>query len=224
MNTKQLIKENNQKRKLLTKENKEYYEDMLVYIRLAYDKSEHEGEEILTEMLDHLLLAQEEGGTAEGVFGHDKKAYADEIIGELPKMVTKKQLSLMSMGIFFFLATALGASGLFDTIAYHLFNFGSLYKTYYLGTESVNLVLSIIFALLFLVVILQYLKWSCLKNLRPVVEFFITWMIGVMTFGVFFLIYYFMPNFGLAYQIPVYLKVLIGVVFFLIGYLIYKRR
>ncbi|MFD2639518.1 DUF1129 family protein [Piscibacillus salipiscarius] len=224
MNTKQLIEENNQKRKHLTKENKDYYEDMLVYIRLAYDKSEEETEEVLSEMLDHLLIAQEEGKTAEDIFGHDKKAFADEIICELPKMLTKNQLSLMFMGIFFFLATALGASGLFDTIAYHLFNFGSLYKTYYLGTESVNLVLSIIFSLLFLVLILQYLKWSSIKNLNSVVEFLVTWMIGVMTFGVFFVIYYFMPDFGYTYQVPAYIKIIIGVGFAIIGYIINKRR
>lgn len=78
MNAEELIQINNEKRKELTKENKEYYEDMLVYVRLSYDKSEQETEEILTELLDHLVEAQEEGTTAKDVFGQEPKKYADE--------------------------------------------------------------------------------------------------------------------------------------------------
>ena len=63
MNAEQLAELNFEKRKELTKENLKYYEDMLLYIRLSYDKSEQETEEILSELLDHLLEAQKEGRT-----------------------------------------------------------------------------------------------------------------------------------------------------------------
>ena len=82
--TKDLVRENNQKQKLLTKENEKLYSDFLLYIRTNFNVSEQEGEEILMDILDHLLAAQEEGRTAEDLFGDDPKAYADELIELLP--------------------------------------------------------------------------------------------------------------------------------------------
>ncbi|MCR2821479.1 DUF1129 domain-containing protein [Lederbergia panacisoli] len=85
MNAKKLIEENNRKRELLIPENETYYGDMLIYIRLQMALSEQQSEEVLMEMLDHLLEGQEEGKTAKDIFGDDPKAFADEIIEQLPK-------------------------------------------------------------------------------------------------------------------------------------------
>lgn len=85
MNAKKLIEENNRKRELLTSENETYYGDMLIYIRIQMTLSEQQSEEVLMEMLDHLLDGQEEGKTAKDIFGDDPKAFADEIIQQLPK-------------------------------------------------------------------------------------------------------------------------------------------
>lgn len=80
-----LIEENNKKRKLLTKENEAYYDDLLVYIRLQLTLSEQQSEEVLMEMLDHLIEGQKEGKTAKDIFGEDPLTFADEIIEQLPK-------------------------------------------------------------------------------------------------------------------------------------------
>ncbi|MBW8352160.1 DUF1129 family protein, partial [Bacillus sp. IITD106] len=85
MNAKELIEENNRKRELLTKENEAYYSDMMIYIRVQMSLSEQQSEEVLMEMLDHLLEGQEDGKTASDIFGDDPKAFADEIIEQLPK-------------------------------------------------------------------------------------------------------------------------------------------
>lgn len=85
MNAKQLIEENNKKRMLLTKENEAYYSDLLVYIRLQFTLSEQQSEEVLMEMLDHLIEGQQEGKTAKEIFGNDPLSYTDEIIEQLPK-------------------------------------------------------------------------------------------------------------------------------------------
>ncbi|HLQ71622.1 MAG TPA: DUF1129 family protein [Bacillota bacterium] len=90
MDTAELIDQINEQQECLTKENKKYYEDILVYVRLSFDKSEQETEEILAEILDHILLAQEEGRQATDVFGVNPKVYLQEVIGELPRMITKK--------------------------------------------------------------------------------------------------------------------------------------
>ena len=66
-------------------ENEKYYSDMLIYIRLQLALSEQQSEEVLMEMLDHLLDGQHEGKSAQDIFGDDPKRYADEIILNLPK-------------------------------------------------------------------------------------------------------------------------------------------
>ncbi len=96
MKAKQLIEENNRKRDRLTKENEKYYSDMLVYIRLQLTLSEQQSEEVLMEMLDHLLEAQNEGKTAKDIFGPNPKQYADEIIENLPKEKKRQALPFIS--------------------------------------------------------------------------------------------------------------------------------
>ena len=85
MKSKQLIEENNRKREQLSPQNDKYYSDMLIYIRLQLSLSEQQSEEVLMEMLDHLLDGQHEGKSAQDIFGDDPKRYADEIILNLPK-------------------------------------------------------------------------------------------------------------------------------------------
>ncbi len=82
MTEKEMTAINNERRKQLTKENKTYYEDMLVYLRTSHIPTK-KTEELLLEMLDHLLAAQKEGKTAEDVFGSDPKAFCEEIVENL---------------------------------------------------------------------------------------------------------------------------------------------
>ncbi|SDN04517.1 DUF1129 family protein [Bacillus sp. OK048] len=98
MKAKQLIEENNRKREQLTPENEKYYGDMLIYIRLQLTLSEQQSEEVLMEMLDHLLDGQIEGKSARDIFGADPKGYADEIIENLPKE-QKREVIPFIMGI-----------------------------------------------------------------------------------------------------------------------------
>lgn len=96
MKAKQLIEENNRKRELLTEENEKYYSDMLIYIRLQLILSEQQSEEVLMELLDHLLEAQNEGKTAKDIFGPNPKVYADDIIENLPKEKKRKVVPFIS--------------------------------------------------------------------------------------------------------------------------------
>lgn len=96
MDAKILIEENNNKRKMLTKENEAYYDDLLIYIRLQWTLSEQQSEEVLMEMLDHLIEGQKEGKTAKDIFGDDPLSFADEIIEHLPK--EKKRNAALFIG------------------------------------------------------------------------------------------------------------------------------
>ena len=96
---KQLVQENNEKRKQLTKENDTYYEQLLVYIRSNLFREERATEELLYEMLDHILLAQEDGKNAHDVFGKEPKQLADELIDTLPKEQPKKTIGFFGENI-----------------------------------------------------------------------------------------------------------------------------
>ncbi|MEH6891360.1 DUF1129 family protein [Bacillus sp. JJ864] len=93
MEAKDMIELNNKKRELLTEENEAAYGDMLVYLRLA-NVPEQQVEELLLEILDHLLEAQEEGKNAYDVFGKDLRAYCDEVIAALPKQNRWQRLAI----------------------------------------------------------------------------------------------------------------------------------
>lgn len=217
METKELIKENNKKRSQLTKENLKYYEDILLYIRLSFSKIEREAEEILSELLDHLLEAQKEGKRAEEVFGNDPKQYTQDIIDELPKMSLQKGIQLFFMGILYFLAGLIFFTGIFDLLLYYVFSIGSLRETYYIGSEFVKVLIFIPTAFLFLSAMVYHLRWTCFKKINKVLDFLITWVYGVVFFGVLMLIIYLVPNMGPAVAVPAYVLLLIGVVLYVVA-------
>ena len=92
------IKTNNQLRKKLTDENREYYEQLLVYIRSAglfYD--DYEIENLLLQILQDIISAQEDGQSAEGFFGKSPQLAADELIHNLGKSSRKEILKLVGL-------------------------------------------------------------------------------------------------------------------------------
>lgn len=95
MKASELIVQNNQKRGLLTEENEKYYTNLLLYIRTKLTLSEQQSEEVLMEMLDHLIEGQKDGKTAKEIFGNDPKGYAEEICSHLPR--ENKRNSFISM-------------------------------------------------------------------------------------------------------------------------------
>lgn len=223
MNAQHLIDEMNEKSKKLTKENLKFFEDMLIYVRLASSKSELETEEILTEILDHLLLAQEEGKSALQVFGNNPKQFADDIIGELPKLVTKKRTLMFAMIIFYFFSTYAIFTSLFDLISYYFLGVGSTMKEFYLGSTIVELLISIPVAFICLYGIIAIFRWQCFQKISRVTEFLSYGLYGILSVGLFFLVIYFTPDFGILLEIPVYYVLILGVLLFIAGHWISKK-
>lgn len=218
-----LIKLNNEKRKELNEENKKYYERLLLYVRLVLDKSEQETEEILMEMLDHILEAQEEGRTAADVFGDDPKGYANDIIGELPAMVTKKRVMYAAMGLLYFLGVAVFLNGFINTILYYGFNVVEGVRTYYLGSLSLLAVVILAIAFAVIYTFIMYTRWACFKDLSRTADYTLAALFGAVPFMIFLLLFYFMPEFGPAVTIPVYWLIVIGGVLYAAAALIRKK-
>lgn len=214
MNTDELLQFNNEKRKQLSNENLRYYEDMIIYIRLADDKSEQETEEILAELLDHLILAQQEGKTPAQVFGDNPKEFADEIIGELPKLITKKRTLSFAMAILYFLAASTFFSGLFNIISSYLLHISEPTKEIYVGSFIVKTIISIPIALILLYSLISYLRWLCFRNINKVIELFSFGLYGIVSTGIFLLVLYIIPDFGSVITLPVYMVLLIGILLY----------
>mgnify|MGYP001154093312 CR=1 FL=1 len=223
MKAKEIIHLNNDKRKELNPENLKYYEDMLVYIRLSYNKSQEETEEILLELLEHLLEAQKEGKSAKEVFGESPRLYADQIVGEIPKMVTKERLSFGASIILYFLGASALAAGVIKLVLY-IIGKSSLTTDIYLGSVFLKTIISLPLAFLLLYVLLEYIRWSLFRNINKVVEFMIFWLFGLITIGFFFALVYFTPEFGPLWQWPFYGSLILGTLLFALGYGVSKIK
>ncbi|GGA28282.1 DUF1129 family protein [Paenibacillus physcomitrellae] len=214
MHVKELIQENNRKRELLSKDNEKYYTGLLIYIRTSFNTSEQETEEILMEVLDHLLEAQEEGRTAEEVFGEDPQAYAREIVGELPTAMPKEVVKLVSMFGLIFLGVFAFITGLFASILSFVFNQGESVYHLHLGSLTVTAAVSVLGAYILIAGILRYIRWSAFRSIRKVKEIVAACLIGGGVFAIFAIGLYFMPRFGPPIDIPVYVLALIGAILY----------
>ena len=86
MNITDLMKQNNKLRSQLNKDNKKYYEELLVACRIKNNtKKESELEIELLEILQDLILYQKQGKSFTDVFGNDINKLSSSIIAELPK-------------------------------------------------------------------------------------------------------------------------------------------
>ncbi|WP_416149866.1 DUF1129 family protein [Salipaludibacillus sp. HK11] len=222
MNVKALIELNNESREKLTDDNKKYYEKFLIYIRLSSSKSEKETEEILYEILEHLLEAQADGKKPEDVFGDNPKEYADEIIGELPKMLKQKQFNNGLLIISNFLGVFALAFGIINTLFSLFGDFDPMF-TFGLGSGLSIVIIAVLNAFLTIVVVIKWLRWSAFKQQKKWKEFLQTFSMGVGSAAIFILPRIFIPKFGMEISIPMWSLIPIGLVFLGIGRYVIKR-
>ncbi|BCD25100.1 hypothetical protein BC30090_3997 [Bacillus cereus] len=120
MTEKEMVQLNNEKRKLLTAENEAAYGDMLIYLRLT-SVPQKQMEELLLEILDHLLEAQEDGKTAHDIFGEDLKAYCDELIKSSEHQNSFQQAAVIGFAVSLLLSVQIGYDT-FTTLIQKLFS------------------------------------------------------------------------------------------------------
>lgn len=223
-NAQDLIQLNNEKRKQLTQENLRYYEGILVYIRLSFFKSEQDIEDVLSELLDHLLEAQAEGKTAEEVFGVEAKQYADDIIGELPDMATKKRELFLTigMGVLYFIAAGTFITGVITLGLYYVFDIGEFTRNIFVGSLIIRTLISAMLAFLLVIVIFRYIRWSCFKQINKKVEFLLMWIFGMISICIFAAVIYFVPKFSPIVEIPIYVTLPLGICLYVAAHMTRK--
>ncbi|MEX3620950.1 DUF1129 family protein [Viridibacillus arvi] len=213
---KKLISDNNEKRKLLTKENEIYFDKLLVYIRAHLLLSERQSEEVLTEILDHLLLAQGEGKTASDVFGSNPKVYAEEIVRGLPK---EKKGNLLTFGVEI-LCDIIGWFIIIGAIGRYFTKSDQIY----LYSSIINVVAVVAIGSGLLYVILTQLKKGAFEekmSKRTVVK---SGVLGVVTFGLFITILYLTDELGPLVNITWFTQLGAGSALLLISYLMKRDR
>jgi DNA-binding ferritin-like protein (Dps family) len=210
MNTKDLIQLNNGKRKQLNEHNEEYYDKMLVYIRSHLTISEQQSEELLMELLDHLLEAQSNGKTAEEVFGDDPKAYCDELIRQLPKEKRMSAAFFIGYLIFQLAGWTAVVKGGIETIAEF---FTDLDHTFYLGSAVIIFLIETIILLFVVAAIMFGIKRSVFETRNKVKDSFIAGSVGSIVILSFILVRRWVPEFGYRIEAG-------GVVFFILGLII----
>lgn len=196
ISSKQLVSENNEKRKLLTKENEKYYDDMLIYIRLKSKASEQESEEILMELLDHLIEGQQDGKTATDIFGDDSKGYADELISELPKETLRTRLPFFGILAGTFVSWSLMGRGvLFLIVGF----FTAIDTTVYLATVLIETLYWLIYAFFMIWFILHLIERSLFNKKSTLLKtMIVAGIVGALGSapGFILIFFHFIPNFG----------------------------
>lgn len=120
MTEKEMVQLNNKKRMLLTPKNEAAYGEMLIYLRLT-SVPQKQMEELLLEILDHLLEAQADGKTAHDIFGEDLKAYCDELINSSEHQNFFQQIAVIGFAVSLLLAVQIGYDT-FTTLMQQLFS------------------------------------------------------------------------------------------------------
>ncbi|WZK66595.1 hypothetical protein V3472_05980 [Lacticaseibacillus rhamnosus] len=86
---KKMVAENNELREQLTKENREYYENLLAYLRgKSLLRDDYQVEQNLLTILQDLIDAQADGVDAAAYFGKNPEAIADDLLKTIPLNLT----------------------------------------------------------------------------------------------------------------------------------------
>jgi uncharacterized membrane-anchored protein len=222
VNAKQLIEENNNKRKLLTKENEAYYDDLLVYIRLQLTLSEQQSEEVLMEMLDHLIDGQKEGKTAKDIFGEDPLAFTDEIIEQLPKEKMRKIVPFVGGIIVNLISWVLIIRGIILLVLSQFTAVNS--EVYYFNVAVSALVIgfSIIINIWF---IFKLIKKSLFNENRSTKKDMIkAGLVGAVSMALVLVVSKFTPEIGLSFNLNWSVSLIIGIILWLLHFYVKKRE
>ncbi|GLV62257.1 hypothetical protein Bmyc01_09270 [Bacillus mycoides] len=220
MNAQDMVELNNKKRELLTPENESTYGDMLVYLRLS-NVPERQMEELLLEILDHLIEAQTENKNAYDIFGDDLQSYCDELISASPTQTNLEKTSLIGFSISLLLAIQFGIDAL---VSFFILIFGK-------NTEQLNPAFSIpgttlfvsliILGILFILHLLKRYSFNQKINWKRRILF--GFAFATPFCSAVFLNIYFKKQPYLIYHLTFWQNALIAILFYILYKLLYKK-
>ncbi|WP_404447126.1 DUF1129 domain-containing protein [Sutcliffiella horikoshii] len=219
--TKKLIEENNQKRKLLSDDNLELYEDFLLYIRTDLRVAEHEGEELLLELLDHMLEAQHEGRPAKDLFGDDPKAYADEIIDGLPREKKRDTIPFIATILLNLLGWGAINVGLVYLVLSQFVEVKDSISISSLLTIFIPVLLSVALGIKIIFALIRSTLFQEKKSHKK--AYWKAGLYGAGSFALIMLLAWLKPDFGPSVQIVWWIAIIVGLVLILSGKFIQRQ-
>ncbi|WP_394120566.1 DUF1129 family protein [Planococcus donghaensis] len=219
--TAELIEENNEKRGLLNHDNEKVYEDILLYLRTDLRIDEHAGEEILMDLLDHLVEAQEDGKSAKELFGESPQKYADELIENLPSENRRNVL-------WFSASQVIGLTGwfaaTFGVISLVVSFFRPVDNGIALGNLLLMLLSVILVAVIDVTVIFKIVRSSVFQKDKKKWQAYVkAGLYGAGAFACVALIAWLFEDFGPVIKLEWWIFLLIGLVFLAVNKLMDKR-
>ncbi|MGH0428664.1 hypothetical protein ACQVPL_05165 [Bacillus hominis] len=220
MKAQDMIELNNRKRKLLTPENEAAYGDMLVYLRLS-NVPEHQVEELLLEILDHLIEAQAENKNAYDIFGDDLQPYCDELISALPTQTKLEKTSLIGFAISLLLAIQFGIDAI---VSFFILTFGKNTEQFTPAFSIPGTILSVSLIILGILLILYLLKrYSFDQKINWKRRILFGFTFATPFCASIFLHVYFKKQPYLIYHLTFWQNALIAILFFILYKLLYKK-
>ncbi|MBG0969871.1 DUF1129 family protein [Bacillus cereus] len=219
MNAQDMIELNNKKREFLTSENEAAYGDMLVYLRIS-NVPEQQMEELLLEILDHLIEAQTENKSAYDIFGSDLQSYCDELIA-LPAQTKLEKTSLIGFVVSLLLAIQFGINAIISFFMFLFEKNNTLSSPPFsiLGTTlSVSI---IILGILFILYLLKRYSFNQKMNWKRRILF--GFAFATPFCSAVFLNIYFQKQPYLIYHLNFWQNALIAILFFILYKLLYKK-
>ncbi|WP_433770726.1 DUF1129 family protein [Bacillus wiedmannii] len=220
MNAQDMIELNNKKRELLTPENEAAYSDMLVYLRLS-NVPEQQVEELLLEILDHLIEAQAENKNAYNIFGNDLRSYCDELISALPAPSKLEKTSLIGFVISLLLAIQFGMDAI---VSFFMFLFEKNTKLSSPPFSILGTTLSVSIIILGILFILYLLKrYSFDQKMNWKIKILFGFAFATPFCSAVFLNIYFKKQPYLIYHLTFWQNALIAILFYVLYKLLYKK-
>ncbi|WP_140420866.1 DUF1129 family protein [Bacillus cereus] len=220
MNAQDMIKLNNKKRELLTPENEAAYSDMLVYLRLS-NVPEQQVEELLLEILDHLIEAQTENKNAYDIFGSDLQSYCDELISALPAQTKLEKTSLIGFVVSLLLAIQFGIDAI---VSFFISTFGNTAEQLTPVFSIPGTTLSVSLIILGILLILYLLKrYSFDEKINWKRRILFGFAFATPFCASVFLHVYFKKQPYLIYHLNFWQNALIAILFFILYKLLYKK-
>ncbi|MBZ8120120.1 DUF1129 domain-containing protein [Bacillus cereus] len=220
MNAQDMVELNNKKRELLTSENEAAYGDMLVYLRIS-NVPQQQMEELLLEILDHLIEAQAENKSAYDIFGNDLQSYCDELISALPTQTKLEKTSLIGFSISLLLVIQFGIDAI---VSFFILTFGNTAEqlTPVFSIPGTTLSVSIIIlGILFILYLLKRYSFDQKMNWKRRILF--GFAFATPFCSAVFLNIYFQKQPYLIYHLTFWQNALIAILFFILYKLLYKK-
>lgn len=220
MKAKDMVELNNKKRELLTPENEAAYGDMLVYLRIS-NVPEQQMEELLLEILDHLIEAQTENKNAYDIFGDDLQSYCDELISALPTQTKLEKTSLIGFAISLLLAIQFGIDAI---VSFFILTFGNnadqLTPVFSIPGTTLSVSI-IILGILFILYLLKRYSFDQKMNWKRRILF--GFAFATPFCSAVFLNIYFQKQPYFIYHLTFWQNALIAILFFVLYKLLYKK-